>query len=240
MANNYFQFKQFRITQQHSAMKVTTDGCLFGAWAAEKVSLLKPMRILDIGAGTGLLSLMLAQKEESALIDAVEIDNLAAVEAKDNFTNSPWKDRLNVIESDIKEFSLGEDKRYDFIVSNPPFFDNDLKSNSRKRNLAMHSQSLSLEELLEAIKRLLHVDGSFAILLPNHRTESFERMALEEGFYLKEKVLVKQTPAHTPFRSMLLFTMSPNELVEKEIIIKESDNYTATFSYLLKDYYLYL
>lgn len=240
MANTYFQFKQFRITQQYSAMKVTTDGCLFGAWVAEKVSLLKPMRILDIGTGTGLLSLMLAQKEERILIEAVEIDNLAAAEAKDNFTNSPWKDRLNVIESDIKEFSLGEDKRYDFIVSNPPFFDNDLKSNSSKRNLAMHSQLLSLEELLAAIKRLLNDNGSFTILLPCHRTESFERMALEEGFYLKEKVLVKQTPLHSPFRSMLLFTKSSKETVEKEISIKESDNYTSAFSSLLKDYYLYL
>ena len=240
MANSYFQFKQFRINQQHCAMKVTTDACLFGAWAAGIASEIRGDAILDIGTGTGLLALMVAQQNETARINAIEIDSAAANEARDNLDGSAWKNRLQVIEGDIKDYALDNGKQYDFIITNPPFFDNDLKSGSAKRNLAMHAQALSLEELLEAIKRLLSREGSFAILLPYHRSAIFEGAALRKGFFLQEKVSVRQTPTHPHFRTMLLFGTHPTSALQKEIIIKDNDNYTPAFSNLLKDYYLYL
>ena len=236
MANNYFQFKQFLIHQRYCAMKVTTDACLFGAWVAERVGDCK--RVLDIGAGTGLLTLMVAQKTNDAQIDAVEIDSEAAKEAATNFKASPWNERVDLIRENIIKYKVGD--LYDFIITNPPFFNNDLKSDSNKRNLAMHSEALSLDELLVSIERLLKAGGLFAILLPTHRSVEFEGKALLAGFYLREKVLVKQTPKHPPFRSMLLFGHEQVIVTESELVIKENDSYTADFIALLKDYYLYL
>ncbi len=244
MANTYFQFKQFKIDQAHCAMKVTTDACLFGGWVADILSKINTsdrlLKILDIGTGTGLLSLMLAQKESTAQIDAVEIDTETAKQATINFENSIWKDRLRVFTADIRDYSLENKQCYDFIISNPPFFDNDLKSDSGKRNLAMHSEALGLDDLLASIKRLLHADGQFAILLPYHRSVSFELMSEANGFYPTEKVLVKQTPKHNPFRVMLLFGNENKIIIEKEITIKDGNIYTDGFCNLLKDYYLYL
>jgi len=245
MANNYFQFKQFTVQQEHCAMKVTTDACLFGAWVGEivnrelgVVSQKVERRILDIGTGTGLLALMLAQKAPNAQVDAVEIDAEAAKQATNNFNVSQWIERLRVFNEDINKYEPVAN--YDFIITNPPFFDNDLKSDSNKRNLAMHSQALSFEELLLSIKRLLRDDGKFAILLPAHRSSHFEEIALAADFHLLEKVSVKQTPNHPSFRSMLLFGNEEQTIVEKEIIIKEGNAYTQAFTALLRDYYLYL
>jgi tRNA1Val (adenine37-N6)-methyltransferase len=255
MPNNYFQFKQFIIHQEHCAMKVTTDACLFGAWAAGAVDsgLSTVDHVLDIGTGTGLLSLMLAQKTSSQ-IHAVEIDEAVANQAKDNFAESPWKERMHVHHSSIQQFNNSSIQqssnplirqlpnppipKFDFIITNPPFFDNDLKSDDAKRNLALHSAELSLEELLEAIKQNLSSNGSFAILLPYHRTDSF--ISLAKDFSLQQKTLVRQTEKHGYFRSMLLFSSKQLGTVETEITIKENNQYTAAFISLLKDYYLHL
>ena len=236
MANNYFQFKQFIIHQRYCAMKVTTDACLFGAWVADKVE--EANRLLDIGAGTGLLSLMVAQKVPTVSIDAVEIDSEAAKEAADNINVSVWKEKIAVINEDILKYNTTV--LYDFIITNPPFFHNDLKSGSNKRNLAMHSDALSLDDLLASIKRLLKTEGQFVILLPTHRSDEFEKKAQPVGFFIKEKVMVKKTSKHPPFRCMLLFGYEKVITIEKEIIIKEYESYTADFINLLKDYYLYL
>jgi tRNA1Val (adenine37-N6)-methyltransferase len=136
--------------------------------------------VLDIGTGTGLLSLMIAQKS-NARIDAVELDEHAAQQAAENFELSNWKERLQVIQGDIKTVHLG--KKYDFIISNPPFFENDLKSPDAQRNLALHSQELGLDELFSAIKKHWLINGKFAVLLPYHRKEAFRSLALEEGFF---------------------------------------------------------
>ncbi|MFC4232886.1 tRNA1(Val) (adenine(37)-N6)-methyltransferase [Parasediminibacterium paludis] len=238
MPNDYFQFKQFTIYQQHCAMKVTTDGCLFGAWAAANIqeNALKVQRILDIGTGTGLLSIMLAQQSE-AFIDAVEIDSAAAEQAKTNFHSAPWQLRLKVYETPIQNYINGP---YDFIISNPPFFDKDLKSADAKRNLALHSSALSLEVLLANITRLLAANGEFAILLPYHRLTFFEDLATANGYYLYKKTLVQQTPKHPYFRGMLQFGCAKKEAIIDSIVIKEDSSYTAAFKDLLKDYYLKL
>ena len=230
-------------------MKVCTDACLFGAWIAEKEKSknLKGKNVLDIGTGTGLLSLMFAQKNPLVIIDAVEIDETAAQQAKENFDASPWKDRLNIYNTSIQQFSdttiqpFHYSTKYDLIISNPPFFENDLKANDAKRNVALHAAELGLEELLNEVSRRLKDDGSIAVLLPFHRTEQFVRSARQKDFHLKEKVFLKQTPKHLYFRSLLLFSKEKADANECEIIIQDNDGeYTKKFVELLKDYYLYL
>ena len=246
MPNNFFRFKQFTIHQNHCAMKVCTDACLFG-------SLLPTFpdgggrHVLDIGTGTGLLSLMYAQKNPFAIIDAVEIDKAAAQQAKENFEASPWQERLHIYNTSIQHFNISTSQqftssiKYDLIISNPPFFENDLKSKNLKRNVALHSAELSLEELLKAIIKLLKEDGMFAVLLPYHRIQTFISLATKQSFYLIEKVLIKQTPRHKYFRSILFFSKKSTHTKNSEIIIQsEEGQYTNTFVELLKDYYLYL
>jgi tRNA1Val (adenine37-N6)-methyltransferase len=220
-------------------MKVCTDACLFGAWIAKKfVSWqMTDGSVLDIGAGTGLLNLMLAQ-QNSAQIDAIEMDEAAAEQAGDNFESSPWKERLQVVAGDARNVHLG--KKYELIISNPPFFENDLKSEDVRRNLALHSEQLSLQDLLLVIKSHLAVNGKFAVLLPYHRKDIFVQSAKNEGFFLEEAVSVKQTPKHAYFRVMLLFSAVEVTLMEKEIIIRENEAYSNEFTSLLKDYYLQL
>ena len=241
MPNDFFRFKQFTVHQQHCAMKVCTDACLFGAWVAKIIAVkkLQSKYILDIGAGTGLLSLMLAQQLTNSHIQAVEIEEAAAKQATDNFAASPWHNRLQLLNTSIQ--SLAATKQYNFIISNPPFFQNDLASNNEQRNVALHSHRLSLEELLTAIQKHLTAEGHFAVLLPFHRTAMFEALAINTGFYLQHKTLVQQTPTHAPFRSMLLCGKEQQPPEETNIIIKNKEGkYSNEFVTLLKDYYLYL
>ncbi len=239
MSNSYFQFKEFTIQQENCAMKVCTDGCLFGAWVADKMANDKKEfdTILDIGTGTGLLSLLLAQKLPGK-IDAIEIDELAAEQAAENMEASPWKNRLQVICGDARTVHLG--RKYDLIVSNPPFFEKDLKSNDTKRNLALHSEALSLEELLAVITKLLLPEGKFAVLLPYHRKNFFTKIASEQGFFLEAEVLVKQTVEHEYFRAMLLFGQRFKEPNNETMFIRNGIDYSSKFIDLLKDYYLKL
>ena len=215
-------------------MKVCTDACLLGAWTAVRIK--NEKKILDIGAGTGLLSLMLAQKTE-ALIDAIELDSDAAAQAKENILQSPWSARIQISEADIRTTALPAD--YDFIISNPPFYETDLRSPESKKNKAKHNESLTLEELIDAIRKHLKKSGSFSILLPFFRHEYFETLAAAHGFFLIEKLSVLQTPKHDPFRSIGLFSyQKPEKIIDQELIIKNEDGkYSPEFYGLLKDYY---
>lgn len=238
MPNTYFQFKQFKINQDKSGMKVCTDSCLFGAWVADKIErkIIAPKNILDIGTGTGLLSLMIAQKS-LAEVDAVEIDENSFIQAKDNFAKSQWNQRLHAFNSDIKDWTYP--KKYDLIICNPPFFENDLRSFDQKKNIAKHHDALTLNDLIRVIKFNLADNGNFAMLLPFHRIQFFKNLALENNFYLNEEFLVKQTPRHSWFRGILLFKNQPTSFSSKGLIIKNNEgNYTEEFNVLLKDYYL--
>lgn len=240
MPNNYFQFKQFKINQDKCSMKVCTDACIFGAWISNAVMSdeLRVASCLDIGAGTGLLSLMIAQKN-SFEIDAIEIELNAFEQAKENFKNSPWSDRLKIFNADAKEFIAT--KKYDFIISNPPFFENDLLSVKENSNIAKHNAGLTLSDLLSVIKNNISVQGEFVVLLPYHRTGYFEKLAEENKFHLNKKLLIKQAPKHNYFRSILLFSKKKTTVGVSELIIKNAErNYTSKFTMLLQDYYLNL
>ncbi len=222
-------------------MKVTTDGCLFGAWVANEMRgdtnhNMKTM--LDVGAGSGLLSLMVAQKSE-ALIEAVEIDAAAALQAKENIAASPWKDTINVINGDVLQWK--PQHQYDCIFSNPPFYENDLKSVKTVKNIAHHGDGLRLADLLLFINDYLKEDGSFFLLLPAKRLMEAGKMMIENGLHIHQKVLVKQTPRHEPFRVMIEGRKSKGEKkIESTMIIANDKGYTSEFIFLLKDYYLYL
>jgi tRNA1Val (adenine37-N6)-methyltransferase len=236
--NTWFQFKEFIIRQDKCAMKVCTDACLFGSWVADKISLgqISPKHILDIGSGTGLLSLMLAQKSTAA-IDAVEIDPGAFQQASENITGSVWRDRIKIHHQSIIDFTSPE--KYDLIISNPPFYENDLKSEDEGRNKAMHDTALSFENLAKAIKNHLSESGNAAVLLPFHRVPIFEKALNAEGLYVQEKMNVAHSPKHPFFRSLLMIGFHKTDLQEAELMIRNGQHeYDENFKFLLKDYYL--
>lgn len=237
MPQQFFQFKQFKVHQELAAMKVCTDGCLFGAWVAHLFEGRHIERMLDIGAGTGLLSLMIAQKT-TGTIEAIEIDEEAALQSKMNFEASIWHDRLNIINADAREWL--SDQSYDLIFSNPPFFEKDLKSERANRNVALHSSYLLFSDLLKIIAQHLSNTGCFAILLPYHRSEAFIKLAEENNFFVAKRIDVKQTENHNYFRSMLLLSRIKKAPEQQEMAIKIGDQYSRQFQSLLKDYYLRL
>jgi tRNA1Val (adenine37-N6)-methyltransferase len=238
MPNHFFEFKQFRVDQDQCAMKVCTDACLFGAWAASTMSEfdIQSKSILDIGAGTGLLSLMLAQAS-SAQIDAIEMETGAATQAAANCNASPWKDRIKVIHLALQAFKKNE-PLYDFIISNPPFYEQDLKSPDGNKNLAHHSEALTLNELIASIKQLLTQNGHFAVLLPFERKIQFISMAEKLGFYVQKCTDVQQTPKHSYFRTMLLLHRTQVAVKTDSIVIKNNNEYSSAFRALLTPYYL--
>lgn len=240
VSNSFFRFKQFVIHQDKCTMKVTTDGCLFGAWCAEQARSMKHdvKNVLDIGAGTGLLSLMLAQ-ECDATIDAIEIDKTAAAQAKENIVQSPFADRINIQCADILVCSFT--KNYDVIISNPPFYEKELKSDNPDKNVAHHNDGLLLKDLLQIIKNNLSPAGKFCLLLPYKRKEEAEKMIADAGLFINHTTLVRQSVNHGYFRLMICGGLIPEKTVSDEIsICKEDNNYTDKFTELLKGFYLKL
>ena len=214
-------------------MKVCTDACLFGAWTVRHLNNSK--NILDIGTGTGLLSLMIAQKS-SALVDAIEYEHESFLQAKENITASPSSGRIRIIEGDVRDYPFKTD--YDFIITNPPFFESDLHSPEQNKNLAKHSITLNLPELIHVADQVLKPPGCLAILLPFHRSGYFKKLASKFGFYLREEMIVRQTREHDPFRSLAIYCRVQKEpSVYTEMSIKNDGNYTDEFTFLLKDYY---
>ena len=242
MPNPYFQFKQFTIHHDRCAMKVTTDSCLFGSWCAEEIkngnNKDETKKILDIGTGSGLLSLMIAQKNDR-FIDAIEMDEAAAQQAKENVAASAWKDLINVHQINALDHSYQQ--LYDVIISNPPFYENELESPDNKKSIAHHGEGLRLSPLIALIKRQLASDGSFYLLLPHKRKTEIEKIISKENLFLEKKILVSQSAAHLPFRLMIKGTAEPSVLEEKQIFIRGAQNqYSKKFIDYLKDYYLHL
>jgi len=241
VANNYFQFKQFTIHQDHCAMKITTDSCLFGSWVADQIKGRGPGAgtILDIGTGTGLLSLMLAQKTNSP-VTSIEIDKDAFVQASENINASPWKEKITIVHTDIKKFV--PPIFYDIIISNPPFYENEWPSENSKRNAAHHSSELMLADLVDIIVATLTPNGKFYLLLPYKRQEEMIKLFDQKQLTILQKILVRQTVDHSYFRMMIEGSLGRTaDTITTGIAIKNKNNeYTAEFTTLLKDYYLYI
>lgn len=228
-----FRFKQFSILQEQAAMKVGTDGVLLGAWCSvEKVN-----TVLDIGTGTGLIALMLAQKSSKARIDAVEVDESAAQEAEQNFINSNWSDRLNLYLSSLQEFK--PNKTYDFIVSNPPYYTDTFSSEQTQRTLARHVASLSFRDLLRICVGLLNNTGSCAFIIPYKEELGFIALAKEVGLFICKITRVKGRE-DLPFkRSLLCFNKTKEiNLVDELIIEVDRHVYTDKYIALTQEFYL--
>ena len=234
---NKFSFKQFSIVQERSAMKVGIDSVLFGAW----INVNNAKRILDIGTGTGLLSLMLAQRSD-ATIDAVEIDEGAASEALGNVSTSPWFDRISVYNADFIQYTQTCDQRYDLIVSNPPYFENSLEAATKERTHARHSSSLSFEDLIRCTEKLLTIDGHLALILPVKEAEGIISIAKEYQLYINKLIRVKPNSRKAVNRYLMEFSREESDIIEQEIMIygDQKSGYSAFFEQLTKSYYLYL
>ncbi len=217
-------------------MKVCTEACIFGAWAQPG----QARRILDIGAGTGLLSLMLAQRT-GAIIDAVEINEAACTQAAENFQKSAWSHRLNAIHADIKEYAKNHEGEYDFIISNPPFYENHPGRDEEAENAAMHQSNLSFPDLIACVKKLLSPGGKFALLLPEPQSVSFERQAGKRGInlHVEKQLFIFNTLPGRVFRIVSLYSQTePDGFELEEIAIRDKQNlYTRRFKELLDPYY---
>jgi tRNA1Val (adenine37-N6)-methyltransferase len=232
--NAYFQFKQFTVQQDQCAMKVCTDACILGAYA--KVE--RAASVLDIGTGTGLLALMAAQRSQ-ATIDAVEIELNMYRQATQNIQQSPFASRIRIFHQPIQVFSPEPNQLYDVIVSNPPFFRNHLRSTDASRNVALHAESLSFEELLQAVDRLLSPQGKFFVLLPCYEASVLEESAHGFGLFSTRQLFIRHSARHPVFRVIHTFTRVPEPAMEEELSIYQSINqYTIAFQSLLKAYYL--
>jgi tRNA1Val (adenine37-N6)-methyltransferase len=234
--NNYFQFKQFRIIQDKSAMKVGMDGVLLGAWA--DVSGAK--RILDIGTGTGLIALMMAQRNADARIDAVEIEPDAFQEAVSNIQQSPWNERIQIELCSFQKFVEKTDLKYDLIVSNPPYFTNGHKAPLENRATARHSDSLPLSALISGAIGLLNEKGKIALVLPIDGLPELAQLADSNNLHISRICHVKPNPQKQLFRILVELTKSECIFQEENLMIEfeKHHDYTPEYKELTKEFYL--
>lgn len=237
MANAYFQFKHFRVIQDKCAMKVGTDGVLLGAWTpVEGVH-----SILDVGSGTGLLGLMLAQRAPKAAITAVEIDQDACLQSLENIRQSPWANRMEVVHDDFRLFSRVDKRRYDLIVSNPPYFMGTQRSSLEARYVARHTTLLSYMELIEGVLQLLNPEGRFALILPAENYQLFSNQALTAGLFEIRRMEVSPTPQKPVSRILSVWSRQGTNCREVEKMVLEvmgRHDYSAEYLSLTRDFYL--
>lgn len=238
MPNSYFQFKQFTIHQDKCSMKVTTDACLFGAWAADSIKDFDVKNILDIGCGTGLLSLMVAQ-QSAASIEGVELQRADFLQSLENIQSSVFKERIHISNANALQFTFS--KKYDVIICNPPFYEKDLKSASASKNISHHNGGLTLVALISLITKLLEKNGVFFLLIPSKREKDLEEIIKEHDLFITESVYVHQTQQHAAFRLMVKISLhKTTDIRSNKIIIKNNDTYSEKFVELLQPYYLNL
>ena len=235
MANSYFQFKRFTVCQQHCAMKVGTDGTLLGAWAAAAQA---PGRILDIGTGTGLIALMMAQRFPEALVTAIDIDEMAVSQAAENVAASPFADRISVVAADVQTFRTAE--KFDSIVCNPPFFEDSLTCPDPQRTEARHTVTLGYRQLMESVFRLLKDDGLFSVIIPTDCRARLESEAHLRGFFISRVCSIQTTPRKAPKRYMIEMTKQPvNEVDTTNGVLELSPQIRSDWYHeLTKEFYI--
>ncbi|MBR1427417.1 MAG: methyltransferase [Prevotella sp.] len=225
MANDFFHFRQFTVKQDKCAMKVGTDGVLLGAWANANG------RVLDVGTGTGLIALMLAQRFPKCQVTGIDIDSNACCQAHENVMSSPFSERIKVFEKSIQMFNADS---YDSIVCNPPFFMDALLGPDEQRNIARHTASLSYRDLFDSVARLLKGDGEFSAVIPSDCRDAFEQEAVFHGLFPSRICAVKTTPIKSPKRHLLAFRKTPVQQVEYTELLIGSNEYQE----MVKDFYI--
>jgi tRNA1Val (adenine37-N6)-methyltransferase len=231
-----FHFKKFSIDDSTAAMKIGTDAVLLGAWMPWS----NETRILDIGTGSGILALMMAQKNYKIEIDAIEIEPEAAYLARKNVQLSPWSDQIHVFNSSIQDFSVRTNNKYSLIISNPPFFTDSLKATGNARNFARHNDTLPVRDLLEITSKLLTEGGKAAFIIPADAFGNWTIEASDMFLYPAYFTRVKSSQTHSPHRVMVLFTKKYNhEISNNELIIYSSKSiYSTEYRELTKEFYL--
>jgi len=232
-----FHFKKFSIDDSEAAMKVGTDSVLLGAWAP----CYNETRILDIGTGSGILALMMAQRNCKTQVDAIEIDFNAASMALLNVQLSPWTDQIQIINSSLQEFSSKENSEYSLIICNPPFFTNSLKAPDKARNVARHNDALPVRDLLGITSKLLTKSGKAAFIIPADAFENWKAEASNFNLYPTYITSVKSSPIHPPHRVMVVFSKEMNlKTTDTEICIYSSKNiHSAEYQELTREFYLF-
>lgn len=236
MGNEYFRFKRFTIFQDKCAMKVGTDGVLLGAWADTEHA----TKITDIGTGTGLIAIMLAQRTQNAIISGIEIDHDAFMQAKDNMSNTEWKDRMSVENADVNEFYQSHEAEYDMIVSNPPFYKEDTKGYCEKRNIARHTDGLSFEALTKAASFMLKEKGKFSVILPASAASEFIGEAIKNRLSLTRKTDIRTKAGASPKRVLMEFEKGTNNKATEysELLLNENGERSKDYTALTSDFYL--
>lgn len=237
-----FSFKQFSLAQDRCAMKVGTDGVLLGAWAEGG------KRVLDIGSGTGLIALMMAQRFPEATVVGIDIDGAACSQARENVSSSPFSCRVDIVHTSLQDYALavgesdkdGVGQQFDSIVCNPPFFIYSLRSPDPQRALARHADSLPFSDLFQGVKRLLSADGVFSAVIPSEYLEQFSVNAYLSGFYLSRKYDVKTTPKKPVRRHLVAFRRKlPHTLDRQSVCLQETDgSRSGWYSRLTSDFLL--
>lgn len=236
-----FKFKKFTIHQDKCAMKVGTDAVLLGAWTSLEN---QPFSILDIGAGTGIISLMLAQRSHSVpiaigTIDAIEIDEEAYEQCVENFENSSWGDLLFCYHASLLEFTEEIEDKYDLIISNPPFYSDSYKTENIQRDLARFSDALPFEHLVDGISKLLSEKGIFSVIIPFREEKKIKTLASGVQLFPNKILHVKGNPSSEIKRSLISFSFNKTEVKTEELIIETSRHqYTNDYISLTKDFYL--
>ena len=233
MPNNYFKFKQFTIVQDGCAMKVGTDGCLLGGW----FNCSKSKNILDVGCGSGLIAIMAAQRSD-AQITGIEIDKDAAIQAKENTENSPWAERIEIINCDFLKYNT--DKKFDTIICNPPYFVNSLKCDKSSRTLARHSDSLNNNKFFAKCAEISTHALAVSIIIPCDIMEEWLSAAKENNFYASRITFIKTTPRKEPKRVLIEFVRDNKTTTTETTLIleKERGEYSDDVKDILRDFYL--
>jgi len=238
LRRNGFTFKQFFVAHDRCAMKVGTDGILLGAWAP----IARVKRILDMGTGSGLLALMLAQRtENTVMIDAVELDADAAGQAAENVAESPWADRIHIHTADVQRWLVEENSRYDLIISNPPYYEQGVECATPQREQARYTTTLDHAALLTCAANAITEDGFFCVVLPENIGNAFTERALSMGWHLRLRTDVAETELRLPHRALLAFSPQAGECFSDRLVIRGPEQqYSEGYTALTQAFYLFM
>jgi tRNA1Val (adenine37-N6)-methyltransferase len=232
-----FRFRQFNVADDESSMKVGTDAVLLGAWAEKN----NPINILDIGTGSGLIALMMAQRYESAQIHAIDLHAPSIKQSKENFSQSPWNKRLCATHISLQKFALETQLKFDLVVSNPPYFTNSLLPPNPAKQLARHTETLSYLEIAEGVSKLMHPEACFCLILPYENHDVFEKHANSKGLYMSRQLRIIPVTGKAPNRLLSAWKFHPSPVISDSLTIRNEDQtYSEAYKQLTRNFYLAL